>query len=75
MQLGRPAGALTDEEFSREVATIARALGNAIGTMEGLELCGAVDRADTTLYSVAERALGSVIADRYAGRRVCEGLT
>lgn len=74
VQLGRPAGALTDEEFSREVTTIARALGNAIGTMEGLELCGAVDRADTALYSVAERALGSVIADRYAGRRVCEGL-
>lgn len=75
VQLGRPAGALTDEEFSREVSTIARALGNAIGTMEGLELCGAVDRADTTLYSAAERALGSVIADRYAGRRACEGLT
>lgn len=75
VQLGRPAGALTDEEFSQKVSAIARALGNAIGTMEGLELCGKVDRADTTLYSAAEKALDSVIADRYAGRRVCEGLT
>ena len=66
---------MTDEEFSREVATTARALGDAIGTMEGLELCGKVDRADTTLYSMAETALSSIIADRYAWRHICEGLT
>lgn len=72
---GRADGALTDDEFAKEVGKIAAALGMACGTLEGLKVCGKVDEADTMPYAMAEQSLRAIIRDRFAWSAACEGRT
>lgn len=71
--MGRPAWALTDEEFVKEVSNIAAALGLACGTLEGLKVCGKVDEADVKPYLLAEDSLHALIRDRFSMSNLCEG--
>ena len=75
MPMGRPAGALTDERFVKDVGNIAAALGVACGTLEGLKVCGKVDEADVTVYAKAEDSLHAIVSDWFAWSRRCEART